>query len=322
MKKESKLPRFSGWIFSNPKLTGLLLFTFLIFTVGYIVSRRYAIIKENEEREMSNILQVVQQNINQNLKNCYTTTLALSLTINDENQPENFDYVGKKLLESNPFIDAVQLVPDGIIKHIYPLKGNEPAMGFDIFNSKVHQKDALESIKNHKMYFAGPVELKQGGIGIVGRLPVFKNDKFWGFSAIVIRLKTLLNASGINSIDDSKYYFQFSSINPNSKKEEFFLSNKVNFRDRNFEVLRISDSNWKIYLINKNKYEIIVDILPSSTLGFLFSFFLSLFIFSLLKKPAELQLLVHSQPQICLTTNLNLKLFFSKPLWELCTSIL
>jgi sensor domain CHASE-containing protein len=31
------------------------------------------------------------------------------------------------------------------------------------------------------MYFAGPLKLKQGGAGILGRLPVFQDNEFWAF---------------------------------------------------------------------------------------------------------------------------------------------
>lgn len=312
MKTESKFSRFSRWIFSNPKLTGFLLFIVLISTISYIVSRRYNIIKKNEKREMSNILQVVQQNINQNLKNCYTTTFALSLALDKEGNPKNFDSIGKNLIETNSFVDAVQLVPNGVIKYIYPLKGNELAMNFDVINSKAHQEQALQAIHDKKIYFAGPIELKQGGLGIIGRLPVFQKGKFWGFSAVVIRLETLLKASGINSINESKYYFQFSKTNLKNQKESFFLSQKQNFSDKNFEVLSIPEGDWKIYLINKSKYGDIIDVLPSSILGFLFSSFLTLFIFSLLKKPAELQLLVHTQATKLLNNELKFETIFQQ----------
>jgi PAS domain S-box-containing protein len=312
MRKERKLSRLSAWIFSNPKLTGWLLFAILLSTVSYIVSRRYHIIQDNERREMSNILQVVQQNINQNLKNCYATTLTLSLTLNDEGKPENFDSIGQKLIEANPFIDAVQLVPDGVIKYVHPLKGNERAMNFDVINSKIHRAEALKAIENKKLYFAGPVELQQGGLGIIGRLPIFKNNKFWGFSAVLIRLETMLNASGINSIDNSKYYFQFSKFDKNSRKEVFFLDNKQKFNDKNFQKGTIPEGGWKIYLINKNQYGIIVDVLPSSILGFLFSAFLTLFIYSLLKKPAELQQLIHNQATKLLNNELKFKTIFQQ----------
>lgn len=226
---EKKWSKFISWFLSKPKTTGLFVFICLSFVIGYIVYQQYRIIKEDERREMHNTLQNVHQNIEQSLKNCYTTTLTLALTINDKGIPENFDYIGKQLVDTNSNISAVELVPKGVIKYIYPLEGNEAAMNLNLFATSYLKKEALKSIATKKMYFAGPFELKQGGIGIVGRFPVFQNNKFWGFSAVVIRLESLLKSSGINNINDSKYYFQLSKKNPINSKEVFYLPNKSDF---------------------------------------------------------------------------------------------
>ena len=102
------------------------------------------------------------------------------------------------------------------------------------------------------MYFAGPFELKQGGLGIVGRFPVFQNNKFWGFSAVIIKLETFLKASGIKNVNDSKYYFQFSKYNVDKQKEIFYLPKQTDF-SKKYRINRIiPDGDWKIYLISKN----------------------------------------------------------------------
>ncbi len=310
MKTESKWSKLTGWFISKPKLTGFLIFLLLLSGVFFLVLQRYQIAKENEKREMSNILHVMQQNINQSLKNCYTTTLTLAMTINDKGEAENFDAIGKKLFESNPYIDAVELVPNGVIKYIYP--PNPIVINFDILKDPNVKEEALESIKRKKMYFAGPLMLKQGDMGVLGRLPIYKKGKFWGFSVVVIKLETLLESSGIKAIDDSKYYFQFSKKSPKTGEEEFFLPNKSDFSKQDFQVLSIPDGNWNIYLINKNKYWIIYEILPSMTLGPLFAIFLSLFVVNLLKKPAQLQLLVHDQASKILNSEIKFKSIFDQ----------
>ena len=200
--------RISSWFSQKPRLSGIMAFLFLMPFVYFAISLRYKIIRENEHREMSNILNVVQRNMDQIYKNSYTTTLTLALTINDKGIPEDFNLVGKQLVESNPSIDAVQLVPNGVIKYIYPIKGNEAALNYDILQSNQTNQEALTALRTKSFYFAGPLNLKQGGMGVVGRLPVFKKNKFWGFSAVVIRMNTLLKTSGIGSIDETKYYFQ------------------------------------------------------------------------------------------------------------------
>lgn len=308
---QKKWPKFISWFVSKPKTTSLLVFIFLSLVVGYIVYQQYYIIKEGERTEMNNTLQIVHQNIEQSLKNYYLTALTLALTINDKGTPENFDSIGKKLVESNRSISAVQLVPKGLIKYIYPIKGNEAALNLNILAPPYH-KETLKSIATQKMYFAGPLELKQGGIGIVGRFPIFLNNKFWGFSAVVIKLDTLLKSSGINTVDASKYYFQFSKYNLDTKKEIFYLPNKTDFSKKYNISTPIPDGEWKLYLISKHSNYLYYQILIPGILGFIFAAFFGVLIYNLLKKPKELRLLVHNQATKLLNSEVKYKSIFDQ----------
>ncbi|WP_167445740.1 PAS domain S-box protein [Flavobacterium limicola] len=261
---------------------------------------------------MNNILNVVHQNIEQALKNCYTTTLTLALTINDKGIPENFDYVSEKLMESNHNINAVQLVPNGIIKYIYPLNGNEAALNLNILTTPNLKKEALKSIAKKKMYFAGPFELKQGGLGIVGRFPVFQNNKFWGFSAVIIKLENFLKASGIKNVDDSKYYFQFSKYNIEEQKEIFYLTNKSDFSKNYYISTDIPDGDWKIYLISKNKNYLYSQIFIPGIIGIILAALFGILIYTLLKIPRELQSLVTTQATKLLNSEIKFQAIFDQ----------
>jgi PAS domain S-box-containing protein len=287
--------KLSKWFLTRPNTSGTLVFLLLLLLTSFLVNSRYNIVKENRHREMSNILGVVRQNFEQILKTSYVSTLTLAMTVNDNGEPENFDKVAAQLVDSNPSIDAVQLVPNGIIKYVYPQTANKSAIGYDILNSPKVRQEALKSIDTKLIYFAGPLQLKQGGIGVVGRLPVFQHNKFWGFSAVIIRLETLIKISGIESIDDSKYYFQFSKVNPTTKKEEFFLSNKKDFSDHYFQTVTITDGDWKLYLIAREKNALLYQVFTSGLLGLLMSVICAFWVVSIMKKPAQLQKKVYQQ---------------------------
>lgn len=312
MKSEKKYPKVIGWFLERPKTTGLITFFFLSYVAAFIVSQQYKLLKEDEQREMNNILQVVHQNIEQALKNSYTTTLSLALTINDKGIPKNFDEISKKLMESNANIDAVQLVPRGIIKYTYPLKGNETAINLNILKTPHLKEEALKSIAKKKMYFAGPFELKQGGVGIVGRLPVFQNNKFWGFSAVIIKLETFLKASGIKNVDDSKYYFQFSKYDIDRKKEIFYLPNQTDF-SRKYSISRaLPDGDWKLYLISKQQNYLYSQILIPGVIGIILAALFGVLIFTLLKIPEELQSVVNQQATKLLNSEIKFKAIFDQ----------
>ncbi len=309
---EKKWPKFISWFLNKPKTAGLFVFICLSSIIGYTVYQQYRIIKEDERREMNNTLQIVHQNIEQSLKNCYTTTLTLALTINDNGIPQNFEYVGKQLMDSNSSISAIELVPKGVIKYIFPIKGNEAAMNLNLFATPYLKKEALKSIASQKMYFAGPLKLKQGGTGIVGRFPIFLDNKFWGFSAVIIKLENLLKSSGIKNVDDSKYYFQLSKKNPVTLKEVFYLPNKSDFSKKYNISVTIPDGDWKLYLISKHQNYLYYQILIPALLGFIFAALFGFVINSLLKMPKELQLLVHNQATKLLNSEIKYKSIFDQ----------
>jgi PAS domain S-box-containing protein len=287
-------------------------FLFLSYLAGFIVWQQYQLIKEDEQREMNNILHIVHQNIDQSLKNCYTTTLTLALTINDNGIPENFDYVSKKLMETNANISAVKLVPNGIIKYIYPLKGNEAALGLNVLTEPNYKKEALKSIRTQKMYFAGPLKLKQGGMGIIGRFPVFQHNKFWGFSAVIIKLETFLEASGIKDVDDSKYYFQFSKVDIETQKEIFYLPIRTEF-SKNYTIsTAIPDSDWKLYLISKQENYLYSQILIPGIIGVISAALFGVLLCMLLKITSELQSVVSTQATKLLHSEIKFEAIFNQ----------
>ena len=269
-------------------------------------------VKENERREMYNVLGVVRQNFEQVLKSSYTSALTMAMTINDEGKPEHFDQIAKQLLDNNPSIDVVQLVPDGVIKYVYPYEENKAVINYNILNSPQNRYEARKSIKSKLMFFAGPLKLKQGGIGVVGRLPVYKNNRFWGFSAVVIRLETLIRESGINTIDNTKYYFQFSKINPVSYKEEFFLPEKEKFKHKPLLKVTIPDGEWNLYLISRNQNIVIKQLYTSVSLSILLSIIIGLWVTSLVKKPAELQKLIEVQTKKIIKNEAEFKAIFDQ----------
>ncbi|TDD98592.1 sensor histidine kinase [Flavobacterium cellulosilyticum] len=312
MHAEKNWSNLINWFSLRPRITGLLLFLILSIAIVSVSVLRNQILRDEEHDEMQTILSDIHQNIEQSLKNCYTTTVSLALTIDDDGIPQNFDTIGKQLVYSNLIVSAVQLVPHGIIKYIYPLKGNEAAMNLNILDAENLKAEAEKSIETQKIYFAGPLELRQGGIGIVGRLPIYNNNKFWGFAAVIIKLNTLFEVSGINSINKTKYEFQFSKKNPITSKEQFFIPSKTDLSKCYFVSQSINDSDWILYLIAKKPYTIYSSILLSAILGFIIALLVSVLTTKLLKRPKELSLLLKNQETKLLKNEMKFKTIFDQ----------
>ncbi len=72
---------------------------------------------------------------------------------------------------------------------MYPIKGNEQAIGLDYMKNEKQKGAVIKAIKTGKTVIAGPVELIQGGRGFIARIPVYKGKNktdYWGLASIVV----------------------------------------------------------------------------------------------------------------------------------------
>lgn len=313
MRREKKLSDLLASVFSRPKIAALSVFLFLLLIVAFFTNQRYLINKDAQRQEMLSMLNVVKQNMEQSLKTSYTATLTLALTLNDNGVPVDFEKVGAKLADSNVMIRAVELVPDGIIRYVYPLKGNESALGLNVLKSSSQAAvGALKTIDTRNMYFSGPILLKQGEYGIIARLPLFNNGKFWGFSAVVLKLDKFLEQTGIYNQKNDKFFFQFSKVNEQGGNETFFLRTKKDFKQGTYESAFIPDGDWKLYIIVADENSLWVQLIYSFVLGLALAAIFGLQTLKLFQHPEKLRKLVNKQAGELVKSELRFKTIFEK----------
>ncbi|HEX6225358.1 MAG TPA: CHASE domain-containing protein, partial [Chryseolinea sp.] len=182
-----------------------------------------------------------------------SATKTLAFLVAEHGVPDDFPAVAREIIISNKYIDALELTSEGVITHVYPLEGNESALGYDILKDPATKKEALKALEKKELFFAGPLNLKQGGRAVVGRLPIVKDSKFVGFSVVLVRMSTLLKAAGIDSIQNKDYVYQLSKVNPATGREEFFLPASVPHEKRHVAIVDVPDGEWKLYVMQKNK---------------------------------------------------------------------
>ena len=281
--------------FFSPVMSGVLTFLFFMLLGTFLLWQRYQILKEAEQREMSNLIGYIENNIDHALKNSYSAALSLALLVENDGSISGFDEVAPKLVNDNSSIDAVQMVPGGIISQVYPLEGNIPALDYNILEDPDVNQEALLAIREKRMYFAGPLELRQGGLAVIGRLPVFKQNDFWGFAAVIIKMETLLDQAGIEKLRADKYHFQFSKTDPQTGEEKFFFP-KISGENVNYsETMDFPDGDWKVYIALKKPRELLYSLFPIGFFMFLLAVWLGWAMTNLLKQPEKLQALVKSQ---------------------------
>ncbi|MCM4155359.1 PAS domain S-box protein [Gramella sp. AN32] len=300
-------------VFSRrPVITAVLIFLFLLIIGFFILWQRYQILIEQRLNEMSVITEVVEQNIAQTLKTGSSAALSLALQIDDNGDIKNFEEVASQLVDNNPNLDGVETVPDGIIKQVYPYEENKDAINYNILEDPDKRGEALKAIQEKKMFFAGPFELRQGGLAIIGRLPVFIKNEFWGFSAVIIHFDNLIENSGIKELGNGKYDFQFSKLHPVTGEEEFFLERSDNLDLSYSETINLPDGEWNIYVIPTKPQEPFNVLLPVAILIALFSGLFGWFIYYVLRQPGILSQKVKEQSGKLAQSELRFRTIFNQ----------
>ncbi len=273
-------------------LFGILAFIILAVLSASLIYQQYRINKQEQKKEGFAVAENAKEKLQQALTNSLSATKILSFFIDQNGEVKNFDSVAAEILSTNKGIDALELVPDGVIKHIYPLQGNENVIGYNILKDSTRNKEAFRAIEKNELFFSGPYNLRQGGFGIVGRLPVFRNAKFWGFSAVVIKMATLLKAADIDTTGKNGYHFQLSKIHPGTGKNEFFIPHATKQLKDYAIYVELPMGDWKLSVepVKSNKGQ--MQILIFALVGFLFSVFGGIFVTTILRRPEKLDRLV------------------------------
>lgn len=279
--------RFGDKKFFSSRSIALIVFV-PCFAISAVLTRQQ-INLQNEERksEIERISASIEREMHETLRAGNTALISLALTVDANGTPTNFDSIAAQLIQSNPYLDILELVPNGVIEYVYPLKGNEQVLGYDIMADPKREKEAQKAIEERRVYFAGPLQLKQGGMAVIGRLPVFRKDSFWGFSAVIMHLETLLEASGITELDQEEFYVQLYKENPITGTEEHFLKAQEIESTVEGKSIVFPDGNWKLFIKYKpGKYERLI-VVSQIFLGLVISLGIALLVMYMLKKPRE-----------------------------------
>lgn len=137
---------------------------------------------------------------------------------------KEFQALSQMISDDSQIIKAIELAPDGVVKDIYPLKGNEAAFGIDMLNSPARKHEANLAMKSGEYTIAGPYELNQGGFGSLLFEPIYTTDKsgeksFWGFSILVLDWNRFLEELELDKLTDASYCYQMWKKDGNSGKK-------------------------------------------------------------------------------------------------------
>lgn len=210
----------------------LLIASFLItFAVAAAIGLQIKESQEASRRLATKLLaQGYAQRMQERLQSALISTYVLASVVKQSGgRVSNFDTVAAELITLFPAVSALQLAPDGVIRDIYPIEGNQAAIGHDLLADRSRNREAAAAITMQQLTLAGPFKLVQGGVGAVGRLPIFLTNErneshFWGFANALIRLPNLLDAAGFNGLTKAGYRYELWRLHPDTEQRQVFAS--------------------------------------------------------------------------------------------------
>ncbi|WP_051305808.1 diguanylate cyclase [Desulfogranum mediterraneum] len=157
--------------------------------------------------ELSRVRARLEMEINANLY--LTRGLIVFVSINPGLEQEEFRRFSQELLRHKNYIRNIGLAPGNILSYLYPLKGNEKAIGLDYAANKKQWPAVKMAIESRKTVVAGPVRLVQGGEAFICRTPIYvasaspdeNQDTYWGLASIVVDKDRLFQATGLTHPD-------------------------------------------------------------------------------------------------------------------------
>ena len=163
-----------------------------------------------------------------------------------------FQSIASRLYGDDPAVKTIELVPNGVIQNVYPLKENKEVIGMNMLIER-DRKQAATLAKDTKKYtLEGPYDLKQGGKGAILYDPIYVNDEFWGFSILVIDWDAFLTEIHLDELEKASYDFVIWKEDYITK-DKIIISKSTNEIDTNTLLIKckLPNNKWNFEIVPK-----------------------------------------------------------------------
>lgn len=194
-----------------PLAIALLVALLLMATTIYLNAIETARVRHNLRENVAAQAGLVRTRLESELNSSVYLSLGLVSYIgaNPAFKEDDIARVSAQVLSYGKYVRNISIAPDNVVKYVYPLAGNQKAIGLRYMENVKQRDSVLRMIVTQRMVFSGPVDLVQGGRGFINRFPIYttivgpQTDKevaqksYWGLISIVLDYDALLNGSGI-----------------------------------------------------------------------------------------------------------------------------
>ncbi|MBL3575551.1 PAS domain S-box protein [Rhodovulum sulfidophilum] len=199
LRPQKSLPR-------HPVVTGMIVFlTVLTVANGAITIEKRALLEAERDlvaQEVMTFAARLQTEINSNVY--LANGLIAFIAVSKAPAPQEMKAAMASLHGAGRNIRNIGLAPGNRIEYVFPNTGNSSVIGLYYPDLKDQWPAVKRAIDRKTTIVAGPINLKQGGVGLISRTPVFLEDgSYWGILSLVLDAESVFAQAGILTLQNN-----------------------------------------------------------------------------------------------------------------------
>lgn len=192
-------PKQSTWHTRLPILLGIVLFAVVGWMTELLIQTQKQTAALSQNIEVHSDLYAVRQQLNRSLASLLSFSVGAIAYVEARSGNVEAEDVAKllqALYRRGDHIRNFGLAEGTTLRYLYPLAGNETAIGMDYKLIPQQWPNVLVAMNSPDGVLTGPVELMQGGDALIYRKPIEVNNQYWGLFSIVIDIDSFLAELG------------------------------------------------------------------------------------------------------------------------------
>ncbi|KPQ29014.1 MAG: His Kinase A (phospho-acceptor) domain/Histidine kinase-, DNA gyrase B-, and HSP90-like ATPase/CHASE [Marinobacter excellens HL-55] len=175
--------------------------------------------------------------------------LAANVSVEPELGEARFQELTAVIFRLATELRNIGLAPDFVINNIYPLEGNEAAIGLDLRAQSLPPEQVRMLMETERAVFSGPINLVQGGQGLAARIPIFSSDsgEFWGVVSVILDLQRLYEAVNLGIIMQEAQLVLSTSSDPTNLESVFFGTQEASWKWPVYNALDMHGTSWHLF---------------------------------------------------------------------------
>ncbi len=186
-------------------LPALIVVIAVAISILYADNQKRRLNEENLRTSVAEQLGVIRAKLEGDINANIQLMQGLAAVIETEPRidQDRFSALAYRILSTPHQIRNVVAAPDLVVTLVYPMNGNKQVLGLDYRRNEAQRKAAFRARDTGRYVVTGPVDLVQGGKGVIVRYPITYGNghggyTFWGLLSAVIDIDKLYASAGLH----------------------------------------------------------------------------------------------------------------------------